>query len=91
MRRVIRLGDSTSHGGKVTSACNWFTVGGIAVARQGDNCTCPKKGHNNCKIAEGDPNYVIEGRPVALEGHKTTCGAVLIASGANNGREDAPG
>ena len=76
MRKVIRLGDSTSHGGKVVEACGWFTVGGIPVARMGDKCTCSKKGHNNCVIVEGDPNWVIDGRPVALEGHKTSCGAV---------------
>ena len=91
MRKVIRLGDSTSHGGKVVEACGWFTVGGIPVARMGDKCTCSKKGHNNCVIVEGDPNWVIDGRPVALEGHKTSCGAVLISSAPNAGREDSGG
>ena len=69
-------------------ACGWFTVGGIPVARMGDRCTCPKKGHNNCVIVEGDPNMVIDGVPVALEGHKLSCGAVLISSMPNMGRVD---
>lgn len=80
MRRIIRLGDATSHGGKVVSATSHVIVGGIPVARLGDSCTCPKRGHNNCVIVEGDPNWTIDGIPVALEGHKISCGAVLISS-----------
>jgi uncharacterized Zn-binding protein involved in type VI secretion len=81
MRNVIRLGDSTSHGGKVVSvSASHFTVDGIPVARVGDACSCPIKGHDNCTIAEGDPHHVIDGVAVAYEGHKTTCGAALIPS-----------
>jgi uncharacterized Zn-binding protein involved in type VI secretion len=86
MRNVIRLGDSTSHGGKVVSvSAHHITVDGIPVARVGDVCSCPKKGHDNCTIAEGDPHHNVDGIPVAYEGHKTTCGATLIATAANFG------
>ena len=91
MRRVIRLGDRTSHGGYVVSATSRFTVMGIDVARLGDQCTCPKKDHNNCYIVEGDPGWTIDGVPVALEGHRLSCGAVLISSMPNAGREDSGG
>ena len=37
-------------------------------------------------IVEGDPTWLIDGIPVALEGHKTSCGASLIASLPNLGR-----
>lgn len=87
MRKIIRLGDDTSHGGKVVSATSHVTVGGKPVARLGDKCTCPKRGHNNCVIVEGDTAWTIDGIPVALEGHKTSCGAVLVSSAPNNGRE----
>jgi len=87
MRKIILLGDETSHGGKVVSATSHVTVGGKPVARLGDKCTCPKRGHNNCVIAEGDTAWTIDGIPVALEGHKTSCGAVLVSSAPNNGRE----
>ena len=86
MRHVIRLGDPTSHDGAVVSAASNYSMMGKNVARVGDRCTCPKKGHNNCTIAEGDPNWTIDGRAVALEGHKTTCGAVLISTCAEVGR-----
>jgi uncharacterized Zn-binding protein involved in type VI secretion len=88
MRNVIRLGDPTSHGGKVESvSATHFTVGGIPVARVGDKCSCPIKGHDNCTIAEGDPHHVIDGISVAHDGHKTTCGATLIPTIGNYGGE----
>jgi uncharacterized Zn-binding protein involved in type VI secretion len=86
MRNVIRLGDPTSHGGKVVSvSATHFTVGGIAVARVGDKCSCPISGHTDCTIAEGDPHHVIDGIAVAHDGHKTTCGATLIPTTGDYG------
>ena len=87
MRGIIRLGDPTSHGGAVVSVeATHHSVDGIPVARVGDLCSCPKKGHGMCRIVEGDPNYMIDGVPVALEGHRTSCGATLIATAAHFGR-----
>lgn len=81
MRKVIRLGDATSHGGKVeVASAPHFTVDGIPVACMGDKCSCPIKGHDSCTIAEGDPAHVIDGVAVAYDGCKTTCGATLVAS-----------
>ena len=80
MKKIIRLGDPTSHGGSVVSAAPNFSMMDVPVARMGDSCTCPLPGHGNCTIAEGDPTWVIDGRPVALEGHLTTCGAALIST-----------
>ena len=83
MSSIIVLGDQTSHGGVVCAASGNFTVHGKHVARLGDACSCPINGHQNCVIAEGDPNDTIDGVPIAYEGHKTSCGATLIASTAN--------
>lgn len=80
MKGVIRLGDPTSHGGKVTHASPKSKVMGVAVARKGDSCSCPHHGHDACTIAEGDPKVLIDGIPVAFQGHKTTCGASLIST-----------
>jgi uncharacterized Zn-binding protein involved in type VI secretion len=86
MPNVIVEGDQTSHGGVVVSASGTVSVGGKQVARKGDACTCPINGHGPCTIAEGDPNDTIDGIPVAYAGHKTTCGATLIASVSNCGK-----
>jgi len=86
MRGVIRLNDPTSHGGKVSSAAPKSKVMGVAVARKGDRCTCPIPGHGECEIAEGDAKVPIDGVPVAFDGHKTSCGAVLISTVPTSGR-----
>jgi uncharacterized Zn-binding protein involved in type VI secretion len=85
MRRVIRLNDPTTHGGKVIAAAPNTTVMGAAVARKGDRCFCPIKGHDVCFIAEGDPTVLIDGVPVAFDGHATTCGAKLMSTVPKSG------
>lgn len=81
MPNIIRLGDSTSHGGKVVKvAAEHYAVGGIPVAGVGDLCSCPISGHSNCRIVDGNPEHTVEGVPIAYEGHKTSCGATLMAT-----------
>ena len=77
-RRLIVVGDATTHGGKVISGAADHTVQDRPVARLGDEVDCPLHGVN--RIVEGEPGFDIGGRPVALEGHRTACGAVLIGS-----------
>lgn len=87
MKNVIRVGDPTSHSGKVETGASNFDVDGRPVARVGDRCSCPHDGHDNCVIVEGDPNFVVDGRAVAFDGHKTSCGATLISTAKNFGSE----
>ncbi len=78
-RGVIRLGDKTTHGGVVTQVGSATTVESIRIARVGDLVLCPL-----CKgphiIVEGDPDCCDDDIPIALHGHKTSCGASLITS-----------
>ena len=85
MRKIVRLNDPTSHGGKVASvSATQFTIGGVAVARVGDKATCPI--HGDGTIIEGDPHHTIDGIRVAYEGHKVSCGATLQSTVHNFGR-----
>ena len=77
---IVRLGDKTTHGGIVTSASPIHTLHGIGIARVGDIVACPIPGHGDNPIIEGCPQFSIEGRKVALHGHKSACGCSLIAS-----------
>jgi len=86
MKGVIRLNDPTSHGGKVMTAAPHSTVLGVAVARKGDRCSYPLPGHGVCEIMEGDPKVLIDGVPVAFEGHRTSCGATLVSTAPDSGR-----
>ncbi|RUJ58002.1 PAAR domain-containing protein [Pseudomonas aeruginosa] len=76
------VGDVTSHGGVVISGNPTHTWNNIPIARQGDLVTCPKCPPHIFKIAEGLAMATSNGQPMAAEGHKTTCGAVLIAQSA---------
>lgn len=81
MSNVIRVGDQTSHGGKVlSSSVKHFVVGGKPVVVIGDKCMCPIKGHENCTVASGSPKHSVNGKAVAYDGDKTSCGATLISS-----------
>ena len=85
MKRVIRIGDKTSHDGRVVTGYDPYLIHGKPVARVGDRCTCPVDGHGDCTIVEGDPRHLVGGIPVAFEGCHTDCGAVLISSLDNYG------
>lgn len=85
-RHVVRLGDPTTHGGQVVSASATRFINGKQVARMGDHATCPLPGHGIVTIIEGDPFWTDDGKPIALEGHKCSCGCSLISTLATLGR-----
>lgn len=80
-RQIIVVGDTlTPHGGTVTTGSNSDIVDGKAIARKGDTVEC--KEHGTQTIAEGDESSMIGGGPVALHGHRATCGCTLVSRGA---------
>ena len=82
MRAVVRLGDSSSHGGTVITASSKVLVRGAPVARAGDLHSCPVPGHGVTAITTGAARCKVEGSPVARDGDVVGCGAVLVASQA---------
>lgn len=87
MKPLIRLGDSTDHGGVVVSASSTDLVDGKPIACVGDTVTCPIKGHGSTVITTGDPTTVINGKAAAREGDQCGCGARLLASQGASGTE----
>ncbi|QXF33583.1 PAAR domain-containing protein [Photorhabdus luminescens] len=80
LKNIIRQGDKTSHGGSVLAGDERFQVLGKGVARINDPVSCPMCGGHQ-SIAEGTSSVVgTNQQGLALEGMKTSCGAVLIAS-----------
>lgn len=79
-RLIIRLGDTTDHGGEVITGADTWTVLGVPVARIGDKVRCPKCDNKIYEIVEGNQKMTLFGRPVAFEYHQTSCGARLISS-----------
>jgi uncharacterized Zn-binding protein involved in type VI secretion len=77
---LVRLGDATDHGGKVISASETMHYDGRAVARKGDDVSCPRHDIQPNRIVEGDESLTDEGVPVARHGHRAMCGCALISS-----------
>lgn len=76
---IIRLGDPTSHGGKVVEGSLADICHCKPIAYMGHKTFCPQcKGY--FPIIDGAPTTMFYGRGVALAGMKTACGAVLIAT-----------
>ena len=82
MLKIIRLNDSTDHGGKVIECIANTNLNGKPMAGKRNMVFCPL-----CKgefpIIEGSDTYRVNGIPVALDGMKTACGAILIASASH--------
>ncbi|PHM37473.1 PAAR domain-containing protein [Xenorhabdus innexi] len=78
-KAIIRLNDTTDHGGKVITAIDSYVYQGVPVAAKGDLVACPK-----CKgvfpVEEDSNDLRYQGKFIALEGMQTACGAKLIAS-----------
>lgn len=78
-RAIICKGDPTSHGGKVIEGKDNATVDGRPIAHKGHMTFCPLcKG--NFPIDEGLGFHTFAGVGTAVEGMKTGCGAILIAT-----------
>lgn len=90
-RAIIRKGDTTSHGGTVLEGTENATIDGREIAGVGHKVTCPL-----CKgVFTISPDLLgrrfphrIHDRDTAVEGMRTTCGAVLIASQSNSTIDD---
>ncbi len=81
--------DRTSHGGVVITGSETDFIDKRPIARLGDLVDCPRRDaagvpHGINRIIEGDAEMLLNGRPVALEGHRTECGCALIGSGRGN-------
>ncbi len=78
-RGVIRIGDSTDHGGKVVSASSTTRVLGKLAALDGDMTLCPRcKGQFAIKPDGAGARH--RGKPYAYDGDLTACGARLTSS-----------
>jgi len=79
LKKLIRKGDTTTHGGVVLEGIDMFPIMGEPASKIGHMVACPQ-----CKgiypIIEGVSGFSIFGEGVAVEGMKTSCGAELIAS-----------
>lgn len=78
-KRVIVVGDTTTHGGTVLTGSEILEVRTKPVAAVGDKVNCPQ--HGETVITQGFDKVVLEsGATLAYEGCLTSCGATLIST-----------
>ncbi|RBB31315.1 PAAR domain-containing protein [Burkholderia reimsis] len=75
-RDMVRLGDTTDHGGEVIEATEELKHLGIAVALDGHMVKCPKCGGVFPLLASGPRTH--RGRRVGYLGDRTGCGATVM-------------
>lgn len=77
-RQVIVAGDTLApYGGEVLSESDADKIDGKSIARKSDLVRCAK--HDTNPIEEGDDSFLIDGKAVALEGHRASCGCTLVS------------
>lgn len=75
MAGVICLGDNTTHGDTVLEGSSGVKFMGKKVACSMDRVSCPL--HGETFIAEGDDVLKVNGKPIALHGHRCGCSCIL--------------
>ena len=88
-RKVLVLGDTTTHGGRIISA--WgetidVTIDGKHVVCKGDKVICPRcKGIHTILTgadgSDGEPRMIVNGRPVAREHDAISDGSYGMSEG----------
>ncbi|VVO03045.1 PAAR domain-containing protein [Pseudomonas fluorescens] len=87
MLPLVRMGDSMSpFGGEVLEG--HYEAFGKPVACMDDQARCDL--HGMTHIVEGSSNSTMDGKPVALDGHRCQCGCRLVSSLAASSMAVAP-
>ncbi|MGO4400340.1 PAAR domain-containing protein [Achromobacter sp. PAB15] len=87
---IVRMGDSTTHGGTVLQGVDQYTIDGRLAAGLGHLVSCPKC-EGTFPIVQGVAAFTVDGVALAVEGMRTSCGAELIASQGIAFLEPGPG
>lgn len=72
---IVRLGDTSSHGGNVISASGVVFADGLGVARHGDKFFCPI--HKAQTLIASQSTVTADGRYIVTVGAHVSCGATL--------------
>jgi uncharacterized Zn-binding protein involved in type VI secretion len=83
--KIMTVGDTTDHGGKVITGSPVHDIGGRAIARLHDKVSCPQlypggAPHGINKIITAHETVTVGDIPVAVGGGKTECGCTLIGT-----------
>jgi uncharacterized Zn-binding protein involved in type VI secretion len=74
-KQVARLGDTSTHGGTITSASSVAFADGRGIARNGDTFFCPI--HQTRTLIANQSTMMVDGRPAITVGASVSCGAII--------------
>lgn len=80
MPAIARLGDTSTHGGSITTASSNTKVNGRGVARDGDTLLCPTHGP---KPITSTAKNKVNGRRIVTVGSVAQCGAIITTGSPN--------
>lgn len=83
MPQIVRLNDTSDHGGKMITATGDFTVDGIDGCVTGDIHQCPIQNHGNTPVTSTSES-VANGKAIVRTGDQAGCGATII-TGSDSG------
>lgn len=83
MANVVRLGDSSNHGGVIITASSNVITNGVNAATLGDLHSCPIQGHGITEIVTGSPDVAINSTGTSNIGVTAACGAIIITGSPN--------
>ena len=82
MKKIVRLEDTSDHGGKMITATASFICNGVKVCVDQDLHSCPIKDHGITPVlATG--TFTNRGKAIIRTGDVAGCGAILISGSPN--------
>lgn len=82
MAEIVSLGDTSRHGGSMTTATGRFLVNGRQVCINGNIHSCPIIGHGETAVTSSG-SLKSNGQPVIFTGCVAGCGAVIDVGSPN--------
>lgn len=78
LKKVVRLGDISDHGGKMITANSHYKADGIQTCVDGDLHDCPLLDHGITKVHATTIITKSNGKYILRIGDMAECGAIII-------------
>lgn len=83
MAKIVRLGDTSDHGGVMISAGSTVLVNGIPMCVDQDMHSCPIRGHGVTPVA-GTASFRSGGKRGVKTGDGAGCGATIVTGSGDS-------
>lgn len=80
---VVRIGDVSSHGGRMITASANVNANGASVGRSGDLHRCPIVGHGTTPVNSTSAGTKVNGAGILRIGDRAGCGAIITGGSSN--------